>query len=728
MPYPKIIRNRYRVGETDNRQHSSYHHEEDIRDFHLPLAALHQRHLHTWGICAGLEVSGVVGANTVTVQPGVAIDVEGRMIVLADNGKAQTQARELTNVPVVLALDGLSGAHYVTLAYGENEQPQPGDTTRTYPVNVQQAPLVRLEAAEGFVDNGRTIILAVVTIDGEQRLAELRERLGESTQRRIVGQTVAEVAFQRPVTAANQVSATLAGQLRALPTGGLQLSVANSTDLIELRGANGDNFAELRIHAHATQVQGHLTLQGALAVGETLQVTGSTELNGGLAVDTVTADNFHLLSATGRQQLLRVVAGNQPQDHAIHLLPDGGNIGIGTTQPGYKLDVQGTLNASELYINGAPFATFLPAPSQWTTLADGIAFPNGNIGIGTATPAAKVQIEAGSLLINGENGGLIVDEGGRNRVGFMKYFSREAGIWRLSDQDFEIGRLDAGVTALPGQPTTFTTDFYIASNGRVGIGTTNPSKPLGIRSSGISEELMAFEDPAGNTKWHINQNLSGSNPGLNFVETGVADGRLFIQTGGNIGIGTVNPQGKLDVQGDIRAGNLAVTGRISGQLTGLDVAPNFTARVRCADFVIGGIGDRGPERRAMVAWAHTLEINHNGDWPEVVIQNLANGSSQERKENIAHLTLATAQQALHQLNPVEYTVKTDPRRQKRSGFIAEEAPNLVASNEQKGIFVDGIVAVLTKIVQQQDMELRALRSDVKALTGVIQLLEVGPGK
>lgn len=334
MLYPKIIRNRYRVGETDNRQHSSYHHEEDLRDFHLPLAALHQRHLHTWGICAGLEVSGVAGASDVTVQPGVAIDAEGRMIVLADNGLAQTQDGTLIRVPVVLALKELTGTYYVTLAYAENEQRDPDDVNRIRPVNVQQAPLVQLEAVEGFIDNGRTLMLAVVTIDGDNHLVELRERLGEGAQRRIVGQTVAEVAFQRPVTVDNQVRVTQAGQLRALPEGGLQLTVANPTDPIELRGANGDNFAELRIHAHHTQMQGNLTVQGEL------QITGLTRLSGGLTIDTVMADNFRLFGAAGGQPLLRVIAGNQAQDHAIHLLPDGGNMGIGTTQPGYSIVVK----------------------------------------------------------------------------------------------------------------------------------------------------------------------------------------------------------------------------------------------------------------------------------------------------------------------------------------------------------------------------------------------------
>ncbi|HKQ74568.1 MAG TPA: LamG domain-containing protein, partial [Blastocatellia bacterium] len=80
----------------------------------------------------------------------------------------------------------------------------------------------------------------------------------------------------------------------------------------------------------------------------------------------------------------------------------------------------------------------------------------------------------------------------------------------------------------------------------VGIGTTKPRNPLSIRGAGVSEDLLAFEDVGGTTKWHINQKLDGTKPGLNFAETGVpetgvSESRLFIKAGGEIGVGTTNP-------------------------------------------------------------------------------------------------------------------------------------------------------------------------------------------
>jgi hypothetical protein len=43
------------------------------------------------------------------------------------------------------------------------------------------------------------------------------------------------------------------------------------------------------------------------------------------------------------------------------------------------------------------------------------------------------------------------------------------------------------------------------------------------------------------------------NNGINFSEVGVADGRLFLQAGGNVGIGTFTPNAKLDVNGTFNA-------------------------------------------------------------------------------------------------------------------------------------------------------------------------------
>lgn len=77
------------------------------------------------------------------------------------------------------------------------------------------------------------------------------------------------------------------------------------------------------------------------------------------------------------------------------------------------------------------------------------------------------------------------------------------------------------------------------------------SHPLVIRANG--SDVIAFQDNAGNPDWHFNL-LSG---GLNFVESGVADYRIFLQNGGNVGIGTNGPTERLDVNGSARFRNIS---------------------------------------------------------------------------------------------------------------------------------------------------------------------------
>jgi hypothetical protein len=67
--------------------------------------------------------------------------------------------------------------------------------------------------------------------------------------------------------------------------------------------------------------------------------------------------------------------------------------------------------------------------------------------------------------------------------------------------------------------------------------------PVVIRANG--PDVLAFQDSTGTLKWHWN--MLGT--GLNFVESNVADYRLFLQAGGNVGVNTGTPTATLDVNG-----------------------------------------------------------------------------------------------------------------------------------------------------------------------------------
>ena len=93
----------------------------------------------------------------------------------------------------------------------------------------------------------------------------------------------------------------------------------------------------------------------------------------------------------------------------------------------------------------------------------------------------------------------------------------------------------------PGAPTS---SVDISAAGFVGIGTASADARLTVQTD--ANDLIRFKSSAGTTKWHLR--LHSSND-LGITETGVADGRLYLQAGGNIGIGTTAPTQLLSVNG-----------------------------------------------------------------------------------------------------------------------------------------------------------------------------------
>jgi hypothetical protein len=89
-------------------------------------------------------------------------------------------------------------------------------------------------------------------------------------------------------------------------------------------------------------------------------------------------------------------------------------------------------------------------------------------------------------------------------------------------------------------------------------------------------------------------------------------------------------------------------------------------------------------------------------------------SSREYKDNIEVLATEEALDTLKGLNPVKFAYKAD-RTEKHVGFIAEEVPDLIATKDRKGLSPMDIVAVLTKVVQEQQKTISSLSEKVSEL-------------
>jgi hypothetical protein len=99
------------------------------------------------------------------------------------------------------------------------------------------------------------------------------------------------------------------------------------------------------------------------------------------------------------------------------------------------------------------------------------------------------------------------------------------------------------------------------------------------------------------------------------------------------------------------------------------------------------------------------------------------GSSRELKENINELALNEAVDALKKLKPVKFHYKKKP--DENLGFISEDVPDLVATKSRKSLNTMDIVAVLTRVVQEQQEVIRKQQEDISRLYLIVGELKKG---
>ncbi|MCF8258947.1 MAG: hypothetical protein K9J06_15435, partial [Flavobacteriales bacterium] len=216
-----------------------------------------------------------------------------------------------------------------------------------------------------------------------------------------------------------------------------------------------------------------------------------------------------------------------------------------------------------------------------TTLVDGIVFDNGtNIGIGTTTPAAKLDI-VGTL--NGSGGATF----GNNVVVTGDYYLTNTSGTGTNNPNFRIdGFADkmyviaesSGTGPATGTEIRFRTAstnaaasdrMTINNNGNVGVGTSNPTELLHVQRNS-SDAIIKVESPGSSYEARIMFQKNGANtanvgfyPGTAELRlrTGQATGILFepngvermrVHSDGNVGIGTSLPVDELHIVGSIR--------------------------------------------------------------------------------------------------------------------------------------------------------------------------------
>ncbi len=119
-------------------------------------------------------------------------------------------------------------------------------------------------------------------------------------------------------------------------------------------------------------------------------------------------------------------------------------------------------------------------------------------------------------------------------------------------------------------------------NGKVAIGTAstypNPLGKLIIKADSYNyPDMISFRNYDDIPQWHLNL----KNDNLDFVESLVSGGRLYLKKGGNVGIGTNNPLGKLHIKGDLiiegsSTSNIVNSGDVGRELLMIRVTSDVT--------------------------------------------------------------------------------------------------------------------------------------------------------
>jgi len=179
----------------------------------------------------------------------------------------------------------------------------------------------------------------------------------------------------------------------------------------------------------------------------------------------------------------------------------------------------------------------------------------GAVGIGVSIPDAPLHVaegSAGSVAANA-NSIAVFERSNSAYVVVLTPATNESGILFGSPTNNSDGGIVYNNSAVNrgfqfrtgGNSTKMT----IRSDGTVGIGTSIPDAPLGIRGTGVGTAWFDLHDTNDVSQWQIN----GFGGGLNFAQSFVTDGRLFLSLNGNVGIGTLNPANKLHVAGGVSA-------------------------------------------------------------------------------------------------------------------------------------------------------------------------------
>jgi hypothetical protein len=434
---------------------------------------------------------------------------------------------------------------------------------------------------------------------------------------------------------------------------------------------------------HTSKGAGKVLTSDANGIGtwQNLPVTTDTSLyntNGTLSANRTVTQSDKTLAFTGSKTNAFSVDGTTFSVDAAN-----DRVGIGTSAPQNKLDLGATAGTNDSAENGKKLAVYNNATgSQFyglgvnseklqfhaaavKTAAPGMVLRNNpidgyNLGIGTTTPKNKLHIESttqGAIkIVDGTQANNRVLTSDANGVGTWQNLpvTTDTSLYNtngtlsanrtVTQSDKTLAFTGSKTNAFSVDGTTFSVD---AANDRVGIGTLAPQNNLDLGTSeGTSEgdekgkKLAVYNNTSGTSFYGlgVNGDILQFHAGSNKTDAP----KMVLQNTGNVGIGTTNPQNKLDLGTDAattatdEAGKkLAVYNNASGtSFYGLGVSANTlqlhaaSAKTAAPGMVLNragnvGIGITDPTSKLHVVG--DIRIDHTSKGAGKVLTSDANG-------------------------------------------------------------------------------------------------------